>query len=177
MTCCQSQNCGDTCYAYKSYQPYQTSEFDGYTLMQLYAILQSNGVAIETSMLNKKAMLAAIKDNDISLPQKYLTTHQDASRWTLETGILSNSYYLVISHPVQFVIMKDDMFIAPNKRTYSVENILLEDPSVGNGCIVILRDVQTKEAKIWTDLDIVFGLDCTEMVYIKSGWLDMRDNR
>lgn len=162
---------------------YSTSET--YTMMQLFAILQNNGVHIETSMLSWKAMCNAVRDNNIYVPQKQMvwTEQDDAPVWFIEKWD-AEIYCIGITYPATFVIMVGDIFIAPNKQTFKISKIEIADPdmwyladtnTIKLGCRVVMENVDDlNKTEIYNSAtDFMHMFNCTDITYIRSRWFDI----
>jgi hypothetical protein len=144
-------------------------DIDGYTLTQLYAILQANGVTVETHMLNWISMIKAIIENNIHLPAKPIND-DEPPLW--EVSFLADGIYAIeIYHPVKFCIMQGDILIAPDERSYTISSIELHNDI----CHVVLSDNEINEQRILPAQEIVFCFDSEQMQYTTSKWLDSRN--
>jgi hypothetical protein len=142
------------------------SETDKYTFTQLYELVEDNGVYIDSSMLSKNALLTAIREHNIVIPDSDV----NEVKWEPERGRYK-IYHLVITRPVRFNIVEGDIIVFADKKRYMVTSIDAEDEEEDT-CTVQLEDMDTLEIKTISAAELIKIVDETNMIYEKNKWIE-----
>ncbi len=151
-------------------------DIENLTLIQMYALLEHNGVIVDISMLSQSAMAKIIIDRDIDITK----APSDDVDWKVE-NTHGEEYALNIYAPIRFSIMVKDEIIAPDDRRYAIVCIELDnyvkwydiDASKEEHCRVIIEDVENKEQRVLTGAEMIECVNCEDTVYTKSSWCKM----
>lgn len=156
----------------------------GYTLFELFKILEEKGIQIHTQIMNWRSMVSIIRSRDIQLPSKPIDIENTEPDWMIERGRYDQ--YAIRMNDIEFMIMENDIIIGPDDVKYLITDIYFQDPSVWwsdddkkikNSCQVTMMDMNSSNIFIVKAQDIVFMVDCEDIDYEKSTYLDTKNSK
>jgi hypothetical protein len=151
--------------------------YDNYGLFELYDKLKKAGAKITTEMMNWNDLLKIAKHLDI--PQKHMNEPVIRPSWYLmrdRNDVMS----ITMVYP-KFEILNYDVIRMSDGFTYSINEIYLLDPdlyatddedAIQENCRICLENIDTGEYTDIKTTEFLFELDCNDIQYIESNWLD-----
>jgi hypothetical protein len=151
--------------------------YNNYSLFEIYGLLKQKNQKIYTDMMNWNILIDIAKKLDI--PQKHFKADILEPMWYLmrdKDDIMS----ITLVYP-KFEIVAGDLIRLSDGFTYEINEIYLMDfdlyctddeDAIRNDCMICLENIDTGDFCDMKGSGFIFELDCNDIQYIQSNWLD-----